>query len=103
MFSHMVYVVRFNCFDLAHMLNKIYDYLFSTFKFMLLIGTFYFWKKDLEFEFSLGQQNMQKKLNNVLFIKHIQHKNLQSAIRCRNMQMQKKSWKCAKQSLFKGI
>jgi hypothetical protein len=36
---------------------------------------------------------MQKKLNNVIFIKHIQHKKLQSAIGCRNMQMQKKIMK----------
>lgn len=46
---------------------------------------------------------MPKKLNNVIFIKHIQHKKLQSAIDVKICKCKKKSWKCARQSLFKGI
>jgi hypothetical protein len=53
---------------------------------MLLVGSFLLQKKIVGFEFSLGQHNMENKLNKIFFPKHAKHEKLLNAIWCKTMQ-----------------
>ncbi len=86
MVNHLVITTRFDCFDLAHTLNYYFLNSFSKFKSMLLVGSFLLQKKIVGFEFSLGQHNMENKLNKIFFPKHAKHEKLLNAIWCKTMQ-----------------
>jgi hypothetical protein len=56
MFDHLVYGIKFDCFDLSHMQNDIKRLLF--FISQIYVVGLYFLKRGVGFEFGFGQQNM---------------------------------------------
>jgi hypothetical protein len=46
-------------------------------------------ERGVGFEFVLGQQNMQNKVNEVLFAEHVEDKKLIRALQCRTAQGRK--------------
>jgi hypothetical protein len=56
MLNHLVYGIKFYCFDLAHMQNDIKRLLFL--KSQIYIVGLYFLTRGVGFEFGFGQQNM---------------------------------------------
>jgi hypothetical protein len=56
MFDHLVYGIKFDCFDLAHMQNDIKRLLL--FISQIYVVGLYFLKRGVGFEFGFGQQNM---------------------------------------------
>jgi hypothetical protein len=47
------------------------------------------WERGVGFEFVLGHQNMQNKVNEVLFAEHVEHEKSNSTLQCRTAQGRK--------------
>jgi hypothetical protein len=73
--QNVIFVTRFGCSALQHMLNIILKYLFSMFENVLLVGIFSL-MKGVGFEFNIGQHNMHNTLNDFLFVKHEKSHNI---------------------------